>query len=69
MTKLLIEEIRHCFACPHHYRETWKTEAKWMCDKAEYKEIDPREVDTNSKFFPDWCPLPDYPAKEEGKDG
>ena len=57
MSKLFIRVIQHCFACPHHFRWTYKEPSKWMCDKCQYREILTSEVDTHGKDFPEWCPL------------
>ena len=59
MSKIIVLEINHCFACKFHYRERWDIPSKWMCETNEYREIDATEVDTNGKDFPLWCPLPD----------
>ncbi len=64
MVKLCIREINHCFACPHHFRWRYDIPSKWMCDKSNYKEILPSEVDTHGKDFPEWCPLPNKEVKE-----
>ena len=67
MTKIRIEEINHCWACPDCVTYDI-TEMACGCRKMGYRLFNKKEVDSQitNKYFPSWCPLPD--KQEKGDD-